>query len=365
MSTPAADPDDSVPAVALGRHAFDAIGCHHRVLTTAPEVSAAAGALAEELVAELDLAASRFRADSEVRRIAAALPAPGATAVTVPVSPLLASCLAAALRAARLTDGLVDPTVGRAMVASGYDDDLDAVRARAPGAPSPGASAPGASAPAASAPGATPFVFSTRPTRRAGDLPQVVVDLPAPRVTWRDVVLDEEHGRVTVPGGTLIDLGATAKAHAADLLAARMADRLPGGFLVNLGGDIAVSGELPEGGWEVGVEDAEGAVRQVVVTTGQGFATSSTRLRTWSVDGAERHHVLDPRTGTTAATTWAQVSCAAVSCLEANAASTAAVVLGPEAPAWLEAHGIPARLDGLDGRLVTTPGWPEAGSRAA
>ena len=165
--------------------------------------------------------------------------------------------------------------------------------------------------------------------------------------------------RVTVPAGCLLDLGATAKAHAADVLADRLATRLPGGFLVDLGGDIAVGGPPPEGGWRVGVEDADEHVVQVLALhPGQAVATSSTRLRTWTAaDGTTRHHVVDPRTGVTAAATWAQVTVVAASALEANAASTAAVVLGPEAPAWLGTTGLPARLDtGTD--VVTTPGWP-------
>jgi thiamine biosynthesis lipoprotein len=52
------------------------------------------------------------------------------------------------------------------------------------------------------------------------------------------------------------------------------------------------------------------------------------------------------------------VSCAGASALEANAASTAAIVLGPDAPAWLQAHGIPARLDRADGGVALTCGWP-------
>ena len=78
---------------------------------------------------------------------------------------------------------------------------------------------------------------------------------------------------LTVPSGSLLDLGATGKAFAADVIAARLAQQLPGGFLVNLGGDIAVSGELPGDGWEIGVEDHHGVTRQVVVSRGQAVAT--------------------------------------------------------------------------------------------
>lgn len=331
--------------------AFDAIGCHHRVHVTRAPVLDEAGRLARALVDDLDRAASRFRADSEVRRIAALAPLPGLTTVTVRVSALLASCVAAALHAARLTDGLVDPTLGRAMERAGYDDDLDTVRRRPARPVTPATSDSSSTDPA------SPTAPRTRPVRHAGDVPELVQAPLAPSVTWRDVVLQ---GRVlTLPAGTLLDLGATAKAHAADLLAAQLGERLPGGFLVNLGGDVAVGGDVPQGGWEVGVRDAEGVVRQVVTTTGQGLATSSTRLRTWRVGDELRHHVLDPRTGATAPTTWAQVSCAGATCVESNAASTAAIVLGDGAPAWLTAQGVPARLDGPDGCVVVTPGWPD------
>ncbi len=117
---------------------------------------------------------------------------------------------------------------------------------------------------------------------------------------WRTVELDEGLRRVRVPAGTVLDLGASAKAYAADTIATLLADRLEGGFLVNLGGDLAVSGELPHDGWQVGVEGTAGEVRQVVASHGQAFATSSTGRRTWTQHGEPRHHIVDPRTGHTA-----------------------------------------------------------------
>ncbi len=341
---------------------FRAIGCDHEILTTDAGSSAEALRIAQELLDELDLAASRFRPDSQVSRIAEAA---RHTQVTTTVGPLLTSCLVAALHAARITDGLVDPTVGRAVAASGYDADLGAVRARAGHQPDEPKEPDEPDVHAKPAPrvqrrhsdGHSPVNVPS-----SGLVPAVVPsDGPARRVTWRDVHLEPREGgtgRLEVAAGTLLDLGATAKAHAADLLAARLAAALPGGFLVNLGGDIAVGGDLPDGGWEIGVEAAEGSTLQVIVSTGQAVTTSSTQVRTWRRDGEERHHIVDPRTGRTAPVTWAQVTCVGATCLEANAASTAAIVLGADAPAWLTAHGIPARLDGLDGSVVLTPGWP-------
>ncbi len=300
--------------------AFDAIGTHHQLIVTRPEALGAAIVMARTHLADLDLAASRFRPDSEVRALARLAADQDAAAL---VSSVLADSLRAALRAAALTEGLVDPSVGGAVIASGYDADIDEVRGR-------------------------------------DAAPAVPVAVPG----WRSLVLDAAARRLRVPQGTVIDLGASAKAHAADTIAAALAEQLPGGFLVNLGGDIAVSGELPPDGWQIGVEGTHGDVRQVVTSRGQAFATSSTGRRAWTQAGEPRHHIVDPRTGRTAPVVWEQVTCAATKALEANAASTAAVVLGVEAPAWLEARGIPARLDPAGGgHIVTTTGWPKpAGS---
>lgn len=309
----------TTPAGMTAASRFRSIGTTCQILATDPAALPPALVIAREQLEDLDRAASRFRADSEVCRLAEL--ARTAT-VIAPVSAVLADYLGAALDMARLTDGLVDPTVGSAVVAAGYDADLDEIRARTAYAPT--------AAHAVTVPG------------------------------WRSVTLDTANLQVRLPAGCLIDVGSTAKAHAADRIAALLAARLPGGFLVNLGGDIAVSGVAPQGGWRIGVEAADGSILQVIVSTGQAVTTSSTRLRTWTLQGESTgHHILDPRTGRTAATIWAQVTCVAANALEANAASTAAIILGLDAPDWLQRNGIPARLDGIDGTMVTTPGWPD------
>ena len=323
MRTAAAPVRTSRPTVGgAARATFEAIGTRNEMLATSPDALDAALALARAHLREVDRAVSRFRPDSEVSMLAARARRAPAEAFA---SPTFAAYLSAALRVARLTGGLVDPTVGSALVASGYDADLAAVCAR-------------------------------------DGFQQVTIG----RVPhWHTVHLNASARRVTVPAGTLLDLGATAKAYAADTIAALLAEQLPGGFLVNLGGDVAVSGAVPAAGWSIGIDDAAGTTLQVVSSTGQAVATSSTRLRVWATDEGPRHHIIDPRTGATATATWAQVTCAGATCLEANAASTAAVVLGLDAPEWLATQGIPARLDGADGVVVTTPGWPEPLRRAA
>ncbi len=305
-------------------HTWSAIGTVNTVLVTEPEAMGPAARIAEEHVARLDAAASRFRPDSELSRITARA---RADAVTVTVSPILGDCIDAALHAARLTDGIVDPTVGGAVAAAGYDADLAEVQSR-PDAP-------------------------------------VAVPDASPRTGWREVDYRAREHRLTVPRGSQIDLGATAKAAAADAIAAELADLLPGAFLVNLGGDIATSGTDPEGGWPIAVADHLGHTLQVIAGHGQAFATSSTQKRTWRQGGRRRHHIIDTRTGEPADVTWVQVTCAAATAVEANAASTAAIVLGTAAPAWLEERGIPARLDHVSGRVAITPGWPSLEAVAA
>lgn len=296
---------------------FQAIGTTNRILVTEPAVLIEATLVAKEYLADLDAAISRFRSDSEVSRLAARAAREDAWAFG---SETFVDHLKAGIRAAMLTDGLVDFTVGSALIASGYDADMAQVRAR-----------------------------STYAGPR----------LTGPVVGWEHVTLDELTNRVTTPRGVVIDLGSVAKAHAADVIAARLAARLPGGFLVNLGGDIAVAGPAPVDGWRVGVEYADGSVAQVIAVTDQGVATSSTQLRTWATDTGRAHHIIDPRTGRTADTPWAQVTCVGANAMEANTASTAALVLGQAAPAWLDGHGIPARLDHLDGSVTFVGGWPE------
>jgi FAD:protein FMN transferase len=303
--------------IAPARATFRALSTRVEVHATEPSSLATAVALTRSYLDRLDACASRFRADSEVSRLASG-------SGTASISTMLCEHLGAALGAAELTGGLVDPTVGRAMCDNGYDEDIDAVRARDTSTTGDGAVVPG----------------------------------------WRTVHLVEDALEVTLPTGTLLDLGATAKAHAADDLAARLSQLLPGGFLVNLGGDLAIAGDLPDDGWRVGIEDGDDGDRTVetITLTSGGVATSSTRRRRWRTADGEQHHVVDPRTGRSATTPWVQVTVLASSALEANAWSTAAIVLGDDAPAWLFERRVAAWLQDGSGASLVTPHWPSAPS---
>jgi thiamine biosynthesis lipoprotein len=289
-------------------------------VTRAADLPAARAQLEQELDAMDDLA-NRFRPDSEISRLNHA----GGHGPQ-PVSPALAELVATACWAAEVTDGAVDPTVGQALLDLGYDRDF-ALVAAGPDTPD--------------APGAT----------------------PAPVPGWRRVAVDAGRGTVTLPAGTRLDLGATAKAVCADRAARRVAGELGTGVLVDLGGDLAVAGDPPPGGWSVVVREEAGGGRLdgpcVIAVHDGGLASSGTTVRSWSRRGTRVHHIVDPATGWPAEPVWRTVTVAAATCLAANAVSTAAVVWGEDAPFEVAQRGLPGRLVHRDGTVVCVGGWPE------
>lgn len=170
------------------------------------------------------------------------------------------------------------------------------------------------------------------------------------RAARRLVACDRRERRVRLGAGVHLDLGATGKALIADRTVARIA-REGVGALVSVGGDVATAGPAPEGGWPVRVADDSRATDggRIVTLSGGALATSSTTVR--------GEHIVDPRTGRPADGPWRTASVAAPTCVIANAASTAALILGEGAPDWLERSGLPALLIAHDGRAAGVGGW--------
>jgi FAD:protein FMN transferase len=302
--------------VTIATRTFEALGTTAHVCVTDPvELDAAVSAVEDELAA-IDLACSRFRDDSELEALNRSCGRP------FQAGPLLLEALDVAIRAAMLTDGDVDPTIGRSIQGLGWNCD-----------------------------------FTVLVSRREQDRFEVV-----PAAGWSAIDIDRDRGLVRVPAGVEIDLGATAKALAADRSARAASLATGAGALVNLGGDLAVAGPPPAGGWSILVTDDHrspaGADGQTVAVRGGGLATSSTTVRRWRAGGSEHHHILDPRSGLPVEEVWRTVSVAAATCVDANTASTAAIVRGRDAVSWLELAGLPARLVGLDGSVAYTCDWP-------
>ncbi len=130
--------------------------------------------------------------------------------------------------------------------------------------------------------------------------------------------------------------------------------------LVSLCGDIAVAGTRTGEPWTVlVVETADQTDGPLVEVHDGGLATSTTRARRWLRSGRPMHHLLDPVTGLPAAEVWRTVTVAAATCVDANTASTAAVVKGAEGLPWLESTGLPARAVAADGTVRVVGGWPQ------
>jgi thiamine biosynthesis lipoprotein len=270
---------------------FKAMGCEIVVGGATPSEQVSIG----RLFAALEASLSRFRPTSDLERLNSS------PAGTVIVSPLLATALDDALRAAQATNGLCDPTIAAALRSAGYD------RTFAEIAPGPLGEA-----------------------------------VPAGR--WREIRLSGL--LVQRPVGLRLDLNGVVKGRAVDdALALLESD----GF-VSAGGDLATRGSLvvalPAGG---------------TVTLNSGaLATSGVATRSWARDGGDRaHHLIDPATGVPADVRWDAVTVCAGTCLAADVAAKSAFLLGDDGPAWLERQGLQGRFV-AQAEVVLAGGWPES-----
>ena len=281
-----------------------------RLVVTKPRLLAVARELCDGILSDIDRATNRFDPTSELSRLR------GDGAPTE-ISPLLAELVREARVAAERTGGAVDPTVGTALDALGYDRDIELLRHD----------------------GAPPLARVTR--------------VPG----WRRIHLLRD--RLFLPPGTQLDLGATATASAADRCARAVHRTLGTGVLVSLGGELAIAGPTPHGGWQVHVKgDPDDLATSLTLGRDSALATSNTRLRRWTQDGVPRHHLIDPVTAQPVPPCWRTVSVVARTCLDANTAATAAIVKREAALPWLARLGFTARLVADDGRVHHTGGWP-------
>lgn len=289
-------------------HRFRSMGCEVTVL--GPRDRPDAAALTRRTFEAWDRRFSRFRADSELERLNDAGGRP------FPVSEEMLSVLGAALRAAHVTEGLFDPLLGGRMRELGYDRTFDEL-----------------------------------PSQR-----RVMPLSPWRAGTWREIAIDRAGGAVRVPVGHRLDLGGLAKGMAVDAaLATLVAAGLPFSA-VSAGGDLAVDG-LPPGkaSWPIAIDGSQGTV---VALRGGALATSSVLRRRWAVEGGERHHLLDPRTGMPAAGPIVQASVAAASCGLAEVAAKMAILSDlPGAIGRLERHGLAALLLTSSGEAWRVGAW--------
>ena len=278
-------------------HAFTSMGCEVVVGAASPVEARAI----ERLFAERDRIFSRFRGDSELSRVNRSV------SHVVPVSAAFAEMVGIALQAAASTGGLVDPTLGEAIEAAGYDRDFG----RLGPAPSP---------PRPAAPG-----------------------------RWRAVRASER--ALSRPTGVLLDLNGVVKGKTVD----DALELISGDGFVSAGGDLATRGAL-----DVALPGGD-AVRLVA----GGLATSGSAKRRWLRSGSWQHHLIDPETGAPARTPWVEVTACAATCLQADVAAKAAFLLGHAGPAFLDDRGLAGRFLGHFGEIVCTRRWPVSDRVAA
>jgi thiamine biosynthesis lipoprotein len=249
----------------------------------------------EELFAERERRFSRFVDGSELNEVNAR------AGRVVRVSREFAEMVALALVAAQETDGLVDPTLGSAVEAAGYDRDFALLHDDGP-------------------------------------------PLAAERGCPRSVRLVGRQLRV--PAGVRLDLNGVVKGRTVDDALALF----DGDGFVSAGGDLAA-----RGGVDVALPDGD-AVRLVR----GGLATSGTDRRRWTKGGRVEHHLIDPRTGSPSTSPWKQVTVCAATCTGADVAAKAAFLLGDDGPAWLDAVGLAGRFVAAGGACVSSRGWSVA-----
>lgn len=283
--------------------------CAVTVTTAAPGDLSPAASIVREVMAEVEHAASRFRSDSDLARINAN------AGRYVSVRPMTVRLIETALDAAGRSGGAVTPTIGAAVIAQGYDDDIDVVRARVATADGP-------------------------------------TCVPAPEAESA-IRIDPVLGRVGVTAGTVLDLGASAKAYAVDEAIARLDEAGLGPALVSIGGDLAAYGDAA---WRIAVSERADDPAQVVTIEAGAVATSSILGRRWA---AERHHLIDPRTGRCASGRWRTATIWAPTAVAANTLSTWALVDADGFAVALSDEPRPARLVDTRGGVVACHGWPE------
>jgi thiamine biosynthesis lipoprotein len=291
---------------------FAAIGTINTVVVDEPGALNAAMEIVQEEIREIDRACSRFRDDSELSHLNRI------HGRDVELSPLLEEAIVAALHTAEMTGGLVDLTVGKCVEDVGYTVTFRDLPADGP-----------------------------------------AIELHVQRIVGSQALAyDPLAHTLRLPEAMTLDLGASGKAWAADRCADAVRARLGVSVAVDCGGDIAVRGPHPAGGWPIRVATDVGADEwQDIVLFDGGLATSGTTARRWRRGGVDLHHIIDPATGMPAQTPWAMVSVAAATCVEANAAATAALIMGERAPRWLDEARLPARLVGTDGGVCFAGGW--------
>lgn len=258
---------------------------------------------------------SRFTPDSELSRLNTQAGPP------VAVSETMMDILLKARKFWQQTDGLVDPTVGRAVIAAGYD-----------------------------------VSFELLPDGISSEQKKVAVT----KSSFADVHLDQMRKTVTLPAGMLLDFGGLGKGYLVDSLVPDI-EKVTTDYWLSLGGDLIVSGTGDDNQpWSVGIQDPRSPERDFLHLRPPpghwGLATSGTIKRHGVRAGVPWHHLIDPRTGQPSVSDVIAATVLAPTALEADVMAKVVLLRGSiDGIAWASAHGVEALAVAENGRLEMTP----------
>lgn len=156
-----------------------------------------------------------------------------------------------------------------------------------------------------------------------------------PRPKFGELIVDSGSGIVRRPSALRIDLGGIAKGYAVDKVVRMLRERGNTDFLVDAGGDIYASGADLENGydfWGIDIAKPSGEPGRSALLTlrDEAVATSGMDRRRWTVEGEERHHLIDPRTGKSAVTDLISVTVVGASVSRTKVIAKTVCVLGRE-----------------------------------
>lgn len=255
---------------------------------------------------------SRFLGDSDITRLNNAEGQP------VVVNPLTAKLVTEMLAARTVTDGEYDPTILPKLIAEGYAQSR-----------------------------VDPANVTTLP-----DSARWPVD-PTGTTIQENVV--------TLPIGVTLDSGGIGKGIAADILATMAIERGALGALIEMGGDVRISGTPPDGThWRIGIEDPfveERSIARVNLVDG-AVATSSTLKRAWEKDGKKVNHLINVHTGEAMTTNVVTVSVIAVSAGIAEVITKAGFTRR-DFLTWVPSLGAAAFVVYRDGTTAQSANWKD------
>lgn len=281
----------AAPSIARGAAALTdieggAFGTGWRISLPAGTASGRLRVETENLLADLDLAFSPWRADSAISRFNTG------TARDMAVSSEIGEVAREALAIADASEGRFDPTVGPLVARWG---------------------------------------FGPIHQGRSGG--------------WQRLTAGDRHISKADPALTL-DLCGIAKGHALDRMIELLLDAGHDHFLADLGGELAARGHHPSGrSWQVGIEDPRAEMEGLagaLLLDGMAVATSGDRANGYDIGGRRFSHIIDPASGEPVESSLASVSVLGATARQADGWATALMAAGEAGPELAKRQGLPA-----------------------